>query len=309
MIEKLLNERIIGYACVVTTTIRRKDKSSFEKSLKETKAYELANQMMHPNNILIDVITGSYRKRKELLEIVDTFENNTISRKNPIGCIVMPSVFDLGTNAKEFKRNYLMLCQKDIGILFLDNSDLSTVDYNWQYCKTLSDTTPFLDALKDADIPSRQGRKKKPLVVTDTFKELYWLYENYFISEKIVYKNKLIGKITKVAFNQLCDLYESLPEYASDEYEQEQLHKILQKPKRHGAVPAFFPDIISMRENGVSLKDACERLKFAPISEITFERLKIKAEHGRSATGKATFQYHDASLEESILPDENGHSY
>lgn len=64
-----------------------------------------------------------------------------------------------------------------------------------------------------------------------------------------------------------------------------------------------------MRENGVSLKDACERLKFAPISEITFERLKIKAEHGRSATGKATFQYHDASLEESILPDENGHSY
>ena len=65
MIEKLLNERIIGYACVVTTTIRRKDKSSFEKSLKETKAYELANQMMHPNNILIDVITGSNRKRKE----------------------------------------------------------------------------------------------------------------------------------------------------------------------------------------------------------------------------------------------------
>ena len=275
MIEKLLNERIIGYACVVTTTIRRKDKSSFEKSLKETKAYELANQMMHPNNILIDVINGSYRKRKEFLAF----------------------------------HSYLRMQQKDIGILFLDNSDLSTVDYNWQYCKTLSDTTPFLDALKDADIPSRQGRKKKPLVVTDTFKELYWLYENYFISEKIVYKNKLIGKITKVAFNQLCDLYESLPEYASDEYEQEQLHKILQKPKRHGAVPAFFPDIISMRENGVSLKDACERLKFAPISEITFERLKIKAEHGRSATGKATFQYHDASLEESILHDENGHSY
>lgn len=309
MIEKLLNEPIIGYACVVTTTIRRKDKSSFEKSLKETKAYELANRMMHPDNILIDVITGSYRKRKELLEIIDTFENNTVSRKNPIGCIVMPSIFDLGTNVTEFKHNYLMLCQKDIGILFLDNNDLSTVDYNWQYCKTLADTTSFLDALKDSDIPSRQGRKKKPLEITDAFKKLYWLYENYFISEKVVYKNKLIGKITKVAFNQLCDLYESLPEYESDEQEQEQLHRILQKPKRHGAVPTIFPDIISMKEKGLSLQDTCERLNCKPMSEITFERLKIKAEYGRSATGKATFQYHNASLEESILPDELGHSY
>lgn len=298
MIERLIDELMIGYGCVSIATIRKRS-PEFEQSLRETKTYELINRMFNPENIVIDVITGTYRKRKQLLEIIDTFEHNTSFRSNPIGCIVMPSITDLGTSVDEIKENYSLLCQKDIAVLILDNEQLSTADYGGTFCKHPTEVLAALDNI--TSVPTRQGRKKKPLVITDEFKTLYWYFENYFVPEDIVYykRNNLIGKITKVAFNQLCDQYEQSPEYASDEAEQDSLYQISQKPKRHGKTPAEIREWCSAPDDG-KIAAICDQLG---ITLTTFNRYVLKGT-GRKAMGKATFAYKRQDIVDAITPKE-----
>lgn len=297
VIEELKGEYILGYACVVTTTIKKRGLSQEEyvNSLKQTKAYEIASHMFSPDLIRIDVITGSYRKRKVLLEYIDTFKKSSI-RKNPIGCIAIPSILDLGTSVKEIKKNYLMLCENDIGIMVLNDESLGTVGYDWEYSKTSDEIRALLENLSEDMIPTRQGRKKKELKVTDEFKQCYWYFENYFIPESIIYKNNLIN-VTKVAFNQLCDLYEHSNEYEQDELEQDVINAIGQKPKRHGKVTDDIEQaIISVQNGSVTIDEACRKLHLTP---ITFQRYQLKGK-GRSSMGKATLQFRDESLIEKI---------
>ena len=302
MIERLKNEEIIGYGCIVTTSIRQKNKKELEKRLKETKVYDLISHMMNPDNIVIDVITGSYRKRKQLLEIIDTFEHNLLLRRNPIGCIVIPSISDLGTTISEIQENYSMLCDKDVGVLVLDNEELSTVDYSWHYCKNPIDVIGNIEKMSVSSIPSRQGRKKKDLIVTDEFKQLYWYYENYFVPENIVYyqANTLVGKITKVAFNQLCDEYERSAEYKTDELEQEQLYQISTKPKRHGKAPAEIAELHTGTDIDQSVVEAiCIQLSISP---ITFQRYILKGV-GRKSMAKAAFAYKRQDIIDALTPE------
>ena len=298
MLEKLIDEFMIGYGCVSVATIRKRN-PEFEQSLRETKTYEMINRMLNPENIVIDVITGNYRKRKQLLEIIDTFEHNTSFRSNPSGCIVIPSITDLGTSVAEVKENYSLLCQKDISILILDDEQLSTADYSGSYCKRPAEVLDAIDNM--AAVPTRQGRKKKPLTITDEFKTLYWYFENYFVPEDIVYykKNTLVGKITKVAFNQLCDQYEQSPEYEADEAEQEALYQISQKPKRHGKTPTEILEWCSAADDGKTAV-ICDQLGMTP---TTFNRYVLKGT-GRRATGKATFAYKRQDIVDAITPKE-----
>ena len=302
MIERLKNERIIGYGCIVTTSIRQKNKEELEKRLKETKVYNLISHMMNPDNIVIDVITGSYRKRKQLLEIIDTFEHNLPPSRNPIGCIVIPSISDLGTTIPEIQENYSMLCDKDVGVLVLDSEEHSTVDYSWQYCKNPMDVIGSIEKMSVSGIPTRQGRKTKDLIVTDEFKQLYWYYENYFVPENIVYyqTNTLVGKITKVAFNRLCDKYERSAEYKIDELEQEQLYQISKKPKRHGKAPAEIAELHPCTDIDQCVIEAiCAQLSISP---ITFQRYILKGV-GRKSMAKAAFTYKRQDIIDALTPE------
>jgi len=306
MIKELLDEEIIGYGCIITGA-RKND-----EYVKRTKAYEkltetFSQKMMNPDNVLIDV-TNSHRDRKKFLEIIDTFKaaskKDPIKRSNPCGNIVITNISALGTTPKEIVENFTLLCDSDIGILIFDNDDFSTVDYGWEYCKTPTMVKEIIEQIKDInvdeDIKTNQGRKKKPLIVTPEFKELYWLFENYFLAEKNIYKNKIIGKITKVAFNQLCDIYEQSEEYPLDEQIENERNNLVVKPKRHGVVPSYFPELVRLIDNGSSIPDACKQLTLPEMTEITFARYVIKYKTGRSGTGKATHKYYVPWLNEEI---------
>ena len=294
----LRGEAMLGYGCVSSTVIRKKDKEEYAKSLEATKAYELISHMMNPDNILIDVITGSYRKRPQLMEIMDAFVSNSDYRRFPSGTIVVPSIADLGTTVAEFMENYMMLCENDIGILILDNEKLSTADYGCQYCKTREEIAAALDTLTDHDFQTRQGRKKKQLEITDGFVEVYWYNENYFCPESIVYKNNIIGKVTKVAFYQLCDLYEKSERYAADELEQDRKHNISQKPKRYGKTKEEIPILWEQVERGeITLEEASSQMGMTP---ITFKRFVVKG-NDRKTMGKATFAYKDQAIIDKLI--------
>jgi hypothetical protein len=194
--------------------------------------------------------------------------------------------------------NYMMLCENDIGILILDNEKLSTADYGCQYCKTREEVEAALDTLTDHDFQTRQGRKKKQLEITDGFVEVYWYNENYFCPESIVYKNNIIGKVTKVAFYQLCDIYEKSERYAADELEQERKHNISQKPKRYGKTKEEIPILWEQVERGeITLEEASSKMDMTP---ITFKRYVVKG-NDRKTMGKATFAYKDQAIIDKLI--------
>lgn len=298
MIEKLKYETMIGYGCIVTTTIRKGNIDA----IKKTKAYELISHMLNPDNIVIDVITGSYRIRKGLADIIDTFTNNPDMRSNPKGCIVISSITDLGTTPSEIKKNYTTINNADIGILILNNETLSTVNYGCEYCKNYEERKKLLLELKKDAITTRQGRKKKPLIITPEFKQVYWLYENYFLSEKNTYRNTIINKITKVAFNQLCDLYENSIDYETDEKAAlSENNDLIFKPKRHGAVPEYFNELVELVNiQGIPISTACSILNIPSMTSISFQRYTIKSLTGKSGIGKAVHKYTDLALNEAL---------
>jgi len=316
LIEALKNEIMIGYGCISSTKIRRRDVNA----IKNTKAYkeleiEFKNNFLNPENIVVDIITARYRTRKNLGEIRDTFkkraypkvDDDFIIEESPIaiGIIVITDILALGTTTNEIIKNYKLLRKENIGILVLENKEdnksrFSTVDYGGTF-KSPSEINQIIEELKNIKkIPTRQGRIRKDLILTPEFKEVYWLYENYFIKEPVALNNCISGEIAKLAFHQLCDMYEGSTEYADDEKIEAERNNLTDKPKRHGVIPKQFSYLVDLKESGTSLEIACKQLELPIMTEISYSRYLLKFKTGKSGMGKATHKYFVSRLNDEI---------
>lgn len=103
---------------------------------------------------------------------------------------------------------------------------------------------PFTKHQDIPDIPLEkfikyQGRPAIPL--TDEFKEVYWLFENFFIDEQTASSN-IHYKMAKNSFCTKCRLYELSDSYKADLKKQHELYQTADKPKRQGKVPEWFTE-------------------------------------------------------------------
>ena len=284
-----MNE-IYGYGCVSSGFMPRRD----PEALKKTKAYQaLKNTFLSEDCIYIDIITAKYRTRAKL---------NKILKEAEIGdCIVITNISALGTTTEEIKENYLKIYNQGIGLLIPDYSQpinnnldpLSTSDWKMmlveelfmdegQYPPKLLEKLAIIDNL---EIKTHQGRafKDRP----EYFVDIYWLYENYFLSETDTYNNKRL-KISKKLFYRLATEYETTdPNYYMALQEQDEMFGISEKPKRHGAVPEDFPQFLELLDQGLSLEEASKQMNYNIMNPIDFKRYQIKYLGGRKSMAVA----------------------
>lgn len=308
MLENLIGQTIIGYACVNDSKITQKNK---EQKIQETKAYEklslLRGQFIAPENIVIEVFNGSRRNRVLLPAVVDALRQNVAYSDCPKGCIIIPTIGDIGRNREEVAENYRMISDERIGIFVLDNEQLSScgVDYDFEhFYRNPSDVLALLDdPTENITINDNRGKRREH-AVDENFIKLYWYYENYFIPETLTLTNKLIGHFTKKVFIRLCDDYEHSERYARDEAEQAAIEEncLIEKPKRHGLVPEKFPEMLAAVNDGVSVADACSQTGIPSMTDISFERYRLKYALGKSGLGKASFKYKRQAVIEEITP-------
>ena len=195
---------IYGYACVASSKILRTDR----EALLKTKAYKTLHDLfvkkgLPVENIHIDLITGTYRKRKEFDWLLDNAQNGD--------CVIITSIRTLG-NPEEAKKNYMSLYKKNIGIqIEIDEKNNFTEEQQKRIDaystavngKLLSGyrylgygiPTTIVENMEDMEevqswIPDNKGRPFGEM--QPHFKEVYWLYENYFLSETDTYHNPLL---------------------------------------------------------------------------------------------------------------------
>ena len=294
---------IYGYGCVSSTYISRKD----EEALKNTNAYSALNLVftakgLPKENIRIDLITANYRKRKHLEWLLENagFED----------CVVITSVMSLGTTSEEVRTNYLKLYKKNIAIRIevpgnkkYESGLLSRItaystalsnyrlDKSMYYVKGKGISFPVVRNLEklgqDKELLSAANHGRSFINRPENFETVYWLYENYFISEPDAYDNPLM-KTGKKQFYRLAAEYEQFdPGYAEALKEQERLYGISKKPKRHGAVPERFKEFLELLDNGTKHAEACRIMNYPVIPPIDVKRYKLKFEGGRKGMWKA----------------------
>ncbi len=305
MIKELDGEKLVGYACISSSAFSREKK----EAVRATKAYaeieaaikSLKDKFMNPDLIYVDVLPSANRPRYYLNEIIDTFCNGKNWYCSPKGTIVIESLAALGTKSEMAAKNYLNLVKADIGILILgsEHETFSTVDYGCSYICDLEKRAALAERVREVELKSKRGAKPTAKTFTAEFKELYWLYENYFITEELVYNNTLAGRTTHNTFARYCTAYEQSPEYAADEAQQCK-NGIHEKPKRHGKLPAQFQEYCdSIIDEDKKRKEICAELG---ISEITFKRFRRKGT-GRKAMAQASYAYRDDDLIRRLTPD------
>lgn len=330
-IKELLDARKIGYVCVSNARLRKSDK----EAARNTKAYEeLAADLYDPENIQIDLLTGSFSKRTALDNIIETFKQGANKNFSPKGAIVIHDLSALGTTAETVVENYERIAREDIGVVIYsdEQSRYSTVEdemicYLGDFGEIPTEEmlpqayqTLFND-IRALTIETKQGRKKKERVFTPAWKEIYWLYENYAIREPLVYKNRLIGSTTKVTFKRWCDDYEKSEEYAKDEEEQAKKNQLEAKPKRYGKVPEGYSHLASLMEIGkLTFEEARKEAGLPNMTETTYKRYLLKVDKddngklnydgdgevlpSRKEMAKASNMYYNEQISKEIAPQE-----
>ena len=307
MIAELKRERMIGYACICSTKVDKEklqDSKAYlgiEKQIEESTA-RFKKAFLNPECILIDVISGPTRKRNKLEEIIDTFKHGDNWYQSPKGTLVIESLSALGTRPDIVSKNFMRLVIEDIGVLILkpDQDSFSTADFGGEY--RVQDPLKREKIAEEAgkvEIKTKRGTKKGD--ITEDFKTVYWLYENYFIPESLVYYNTINGKTTHVTFTSRCADYERSPEYVVDEAAEHAKNRIGDKPKRYGKPPEGFEKLCSLIVSGeMSLEDASKELGITP---TTFNRYILKGA-GRKAMSQATYTFKDQAIVDAITPKE-----
>lgn len=278
--------RICGYACVSSSAIARADINA----RKNTKAYrelaEICKKMgISESDIYIDLITTRQPEREIFQKMLKTFGEGD--------CVVITGLNALGTTKKDVKKNYQALFDRRIGLLIRADGPeaaLSTAGFDGRLNPDLVTNKKWIkdviNAINSAEIKSNKGRPVEK--VPDHFYEVYWLYENYFLPEPDSYKNRYFS-MGKRRFHSLCDAYErSGEEYTRAELKQDEKYRISEKPKRNGAVPEFFPELMKRVEiDKVPLSTALSDSGIPFMTEITYKRYALKCKGGKSAMSKA----------------------
>ena len=298
--------KFYGYTCTTSVKYNREDK----EARKNTKQYQLLvskcrEQHIELEEVYSDLLSDFYRNREELITLCQLVKAEDT--------IVIDSIFTLGTTLYDINDNLMLVngsCKLNVltkyeGIDFSITShtleDFDTLNRNLQEFATLLGGKEATTLLPFANY---QGRPTIPL--TDEIKEVYWLYENFFIDEQTASSN-IYYKMAKNSFRAKCRLYELSDSYKMDLEKQHELYQTAHKPKRQGKLPEWFTeDFIAEVENDPdAIEEVCMKHNIFPISMLEYNRWKIKYNIGRKGLFETAKKFQNSELAESLQKKEN----
>ena len=266
---------ILTYSLISNHKIRVKnfDFSCKKAGLKISEDIKSAQKLFNETDCTTVYEIKSYANKEEnipkkLLSWINKMSKGDI--------IVMPYLPKLSTKTiiKIFEETY----KKHIGIAIFEQeklSSLSTIKKN----KKLISKEQFketINILQNTEIKGNHGRTKAT-DIPEHFEEIYWQFENYFISREDAYHNKYFS-CGNSKWNRICALYESTPEYKDAQAEQEKLHNISLLPKRSACKYSSIEDINAAYRNGL-------------ITEIDQKRMSLKISGGKRCMFKLADRY------------------
>ena len=298
--------KVVGYGCVASSqhSVRENrflsdDEIEWRKNTKVAEEIKkLTNLFLPADCVQIDVIGGSYRRRRYL--------ENCLKNMGLGDSIVISSLSSLGLNNEELLENYKKIYKAGIGLLLPDYtredglSIYSTTNYGFDAINISEEEFQILcSRLNHEEIKTKRGRKT--INLTEEFKNIYWLYERYLIDPVTACKNKYYS-ISKNTFRKLCDEYEASAEYNNTLEYQEKEFQISGLPKRHGVIDADVTELIKdVGEHHIPFEVACNNYDVT-INKIQFYRLLLKYYCKKGGALKKTFELRDYDLIESLQP-------
>ena len=299
--------KIFGYACVSSSALLRTDPEALRKTKAFTALEETFRFMkLQPDQLYIDHITANYRNRKNLDRI--------LNEGMPGDVVVITTASSLGFTPEELRQNYYRIVSRSIGLFVWDEQfSGQKLERLKVFSSTYSDQPVRISTVgPDLDLPKEMcfGGRGLPYAIVQTmqkidrvkihsnrgpsfkgrpplFKEIYWLYENYFLKEKDLLQNEAIH-IGKKRFYRLATEYEEEdPAYIKDQQEQERLYQISKKPKRHGTVPENFGEFLARVDNKEPLCQVIAEMGYPRLTPIDVERYRLKHIGGRSSLALA----------------------
>ena len=298
--------KFYGYTCTTSVKYNREDK----ESRKNTKHYQLLvskcrEQHIELEDVYSDLLSDFYRNREELIRLCQLVKSEDT--------IVIDSIFALGTTLYDINDNLMLVngsCKLrvltkyeeiDFSITSHTLEDFDTLNRKLQEFATLLGGKEATTLLPFANY---QGRPTIPL--TDEIKEVYWLYENFFIDEQTASCN-IYYKMAKNSFRAKCRLYELSDSYKMDLEKQHELYQTADKPKRQGKLPEWFTeDFTAEVEHDLdAIEEICMRHNIFPISKREYKRWKIKYDVGRKGLFETTKKFQNPDLTKSLQRIEN----
>ena len=293
--------KFYGYTCTTSVKYNREDK----EARKNTKQYQLlvskcAEQNIELEDIYSDLLSDFYRTREELTKLCQLVHREDV--------IVIDSIFTLGTTLYDINDNLMLIhgsCRLKV-LSTYEGIDFSTTNHNEDDLGILnSKLNEFVTLLggKEATtllpFANYQGRPTIPL--TDEIKEVYWLYENFFIDEQTASCN-IYYKMAKNSFRAKCRLYELSDDYKQDLEKQHALYQTADKAKRQGKLPDWFTDsfIAEVEHDPDAIEEICMRHNIFPISKLEYNRWKIKYNIGRKGLYETSKKFLNPELMESL---------
>lgn len=295
-----------GYTCTTSVKYNRDDK----EARKNTKQYQLlVSKCREPHieleEVYSDLLSDFYRNREELIRLCQLVKHEDV--------IVIDSIFALGTTLKDIN-DYLMLVHGSCHLKVLstyEGIDFSTTNHNEDDLDILNSKLQEFATLlggKEATtllpFANYQGRPTIPL--TDEIKEVYWLYENFFIDEQTASCN-IYYKMAKNSFRAKCRLYELSDSYKIDLEKQQELYQTADKPKRQGKLPEWFTEdfMAEVEHDPDAIEEVCMRHNIFPISILEYNRWKIKYNIGRKGLFETSKKFQNPELMDSLRKKEN----
>ena len=298
-----------GYACVSSAYIRMSD----QDALKDTKAYAQLKETfrilgLSCRNLHVDLITAKYRRRKKLEAI--------LSSAKPGDVIIVATASALGLTTDELRDNYFRIVERSIGLFVWEEQlkdqklerlnkyaktysgqpvHISTVGPDFRLPKELyyyGQGLPYtivqtMMNLDQVNLRTNKGGLRKDAPVM--FREVYWLYENYFIREQDALHNDAMDMGKKRFYRLATEYEEEDPDYPEDQLKQERLYQISKKPKRRGHVPEHFEEFLARVDSGEPLDKVIDDMGYPRLTPIDVERYRLKHKGGKSCLSLASY--------------------
>lgn len=208
--------------------------------------------VFNADRIVVDVHWHS-EKREELEKLISTMDSEDV--------IYMYSVDTLLKGKNKGVEYYRQILDKNINLFVLDHSGdlpkvspISTFFYSQDIGRTLTETekgelVAIMEKIASEYRPVAQtGKTTYKANITKEFRELYFMYEAYRITESMLMNlmPEKLGISNKQTFIALCREYEKSLIYIEDfemycHYDK----KFLELPKRTGKLPREYDEIIA----------------------------------------------------------------
>lgn len=240
------------------------------------------NMHFDPEKTLqVDVMTSA---RKGMHHKLDCIIEQASKERYPFDTVIVITSLSAFGSYASIKKYYRLFKQKRIGILFPDYtresglSEYSTCGFDLlpREKKEYNMAFRLVEDLGKGDVPDNRGRISSGY--TEAFRVAFWLYELFWISEKVAVD---MSGLSKNGFHMKADNYEQTVMYREELETFEEHFVISRLVKRNRPVPKDFGRLIEIYEENGNLELACILCKIPIIFPVDYKRLCLKYEGGR----------------------------